>query len=82
MNKEKLLNSKTFCMLPWIHMHIWPAGTTYPCCMAHPDGALGSTKHQTLKEIWNGEPMKKLRLDMINDNTNLMCRRCYELELE
>ena len=61
-------------------MHIWPAGTTYPCCMAHPDGALGSTKRQPLKEIWNGEPMKKLRLDMINDNTNPMCRRCYELE--
>lgn len=61
-------------------MHIWPAGTVYPCCMARPDGSLGSTKNSTLKEIWNGEPMRELRLSMLNDEPSSMCRRCYELE--
>lgn len=38
LDKEKLLTeSKNFCMAPWIHMHLFPAGTTYPCCLADSD---------------------------------------------
>lgn len=74
------LNKKHFCILPWIHMHIWPVGTVYPCCMAHPEGVLGSTKNSTLKEIWNDQPMRELRLKMLKDEPSSMCRRCYELE--
>ena len=73
-------NKKHFCILPWIHMHIWPAGKVYPCCLSHPEGILGDTKQQTLEEIWNGEPMRNLRLNMINDIPSQVCRRCYELE--
>lgn len=61
-------------------MHIWPAGKVYPCCLSHPDGILGDTKTQSLEEIWNGEPMRRLRLNMLSDTPSNVCRRCYELE--
>lgn len=73
-------NSKEFCMLPWTHMHLWPAGAAYPCCMSDPDHPIGNTQTQTLQEIWNGEKMKQLRLNMLAGKKSIECRRCYELE--
>jgi len=26
-----LRDSKTFCIYPWIHLHSYPTGETYPC---------------------------------------------------
>jgi radical SAM protein with 4Fe4S-binding SPASM domain len=73
-------DKKNFCILPWTHMHMWPAGTTYPCCMADPELPIGDTQTQSLQEIWNSDRMKQLRLDMLEDKRNPICRRCHELE--
>jgi radical SAM protein with 4Fe4S-binding SPASM domain len=73
-------DSKTFCMMPWIHMHMWPAGYTYPCCMSDPDLPIGNTQEQSLQDIWNGEQMRTLRLNMLQNKKSPECRRCYELE--
>jgi len=77
---DNLKNNKVFCMLPWTHMHLWPAGTTYPCCMSDPDLPIGDTQTQSLQEIWNGEKMKKIRRNMLDGQKSPECRRCYELE--
>ena len=77
---DKLKNSKHFCMMPWIHLHMWPAGTTYPCCMSDPDYPVGNTQTQSLQEIWNSPKMRELRLNMLQDKPSKECRRCYELE--
>ena len=73
-------DSKTFCMMPWIHMHMWPAGYTYPCCMSDPALPVGNTQEQSLQDIWNGEQMRQLRLNMLQNKKSPECRRCYELE--
>lgn len=79
--KQYLLSqSKTFCMYPWVHLHAWPNGQAYPCCHADPSPQYGSTRTQSLQEIWNGQPMKKLRQDMLSEVTNDSCIRCYEQE--
>jgi len=72
--------NKHFCMMPWVHMHLWPAGFTYPCCMSDPDYAIGNTQTQSLQDIWNGEKMRKIRLNMLSGQPSQECRRCYELE--
>jgi radical SAM protein with 4Fe4S-binding SPASM domain len=77
---EKLKQSKHFCMMPWVHMHMWPAGYTYPCCMSDPDLPIGNTQDQSLQEIWNGEQLRNIRLNMLQDKPSKECRRCYELE--
>jgi len=75
-----LSQSKTFCMYPWIHLHAWPNGQAYPCCHAEPNPQFGSTRTQSLAEIWNGQPMKQLRQDMLAETPNRSCTRCYEQE--
>ena len=77
---EQLKNSKHFCMMPWVHMHLWPAGTTYPCCMSDPEFPIGNTQEQSLQEIWNGEELRNIRMNMLQDKPSKECRRCYELE--
>jgi radical SAM protein with 4Fe4S-binding SPASM domain len=75
-----LKSSKHFCMMPWVHMHLWPAGHTYPCCMSDPQLPVGNTQSQSLQEIWNGPEMRQLRVNMLSDKPSPECRRCYELE--
>ncbi len=75
-----LTESKTFCMYPWIHLHAWPTGQAFPCCHSDHDGQLGDTNQQSLEEIWNNEPMRNMRLDMLNDRPHSACTRCYEQE--
>jgi organic radical activating enzyme len=75
-----LTESKTFCMYPWVHLHAWPTGQAFPCCMADQAGQVGNCRTQTLKEIWNDTPMKQLRKDMLSETPNAACTRCYEQE--
>jgi len=75
-----LSESKTFCMYPWIHLHAYPNGQAFPCCMSETSGQVGNTKTQSLEQIWNGPEMRELRLNMLNDKPSPACTRCYEQE--
>lgn len=66
--------------MPWVHMHLWPAGFTYPCCMSDPDHPIGNTQTQSLQDIWNGSQMRQIRMNMLQGEPSKECRRCYELE--
>ena len=81
MNKEDLLKkNKAFCILPWIHMHVWPNGNAMPCCIADSDQPFGNLKENKIEEVWNSDRYKELRLAMLNGEKLDCCRRCYELE--
>ena len=76
-----LKESKTFCIYPWIHLHAYPTGEAYPCCHAEmKPGVVGNCRTNTLEEIWTGEPMQKLRNDMLTETPHAACTRCYEQE--
>jgi len=76
-----LKDSKTFCIYPWIHLHAYPTGEAYPCCHAEmKPGVVGNCRTNTLEEIWQGEPMQKLRADMLSETPHAACTRCYEQE--
>lgn len=76
-----LKESRTFCIYPWIHLHAYPTGEAYPCCHAEmKPGVVGNCREQSLEEIWRGEPMSKLRDDMLNEREHAACTRCYEQE--
>ena len=80
---EDLTTSKTLCVVPWIHIHTNPSGIATPCCIAEsctkPEG-VGNAREQSLMEIVNSEPMKKLRLDMLAGVKNSECTNCYVYE--
>ena len=78
--KKKPLPSKSFCIVPFIHMNIQPDGTTYHCCMSDLKKPIGNTKRNTLEEMWNSRRMKVIRRDMLNGDRNQACIKCYHVE--
>ena len=79
--KKLLLDSDVFCIYPWTHLNVSPNGDTMPCCGWHRDvGTVGNTNQNTLREIWNGDVMRQIRLDMLQAAPIPGCSKCYEHE--
>ena len=80
MSNDKLNNSKTFCMMPWVHMHAFADGRVYPCCFGDYHTPLGNLRDNTMEEVWNNDEYKKLRKNMLNEKPSAACKKCYEQE--
>ena len=78
--RERLLTSDSFCILPWIHMHAFPDGRAYPCCLALAEYPVGNLREQTMVEVWNDEPLREMRRNMLADKPCKQCTKCYEQE--
>lgn len=77
---ELLTKSKVFCILPWIHMHAFPDGRAYPCCLSDMWNPLGDLRKNTMEEVWNDTPMRTMRTNMLSETSCKECTKCYELE--
>ena len=75
-----LVDSQRFCIYPWVHLHAWPTGQAFPCCMSEPAGELGNCRKDSLEQIWNNEPARQLRVNMLTEQASAACTRCYEQE--
>jgi len=75
-----LRDSETFCIYPWIHIHAYPTGESYPCCHAEHVHPIGNCNQNDIAGIINNDKMKSLRLDMLDDVKRKECARCYEQE--
>lgn len=78
--KYKLTKSKVFCMLPWTHLHAFPDGRAYPCCLSNYWHPIGDLRKNTIEEIWNQDPYKTMRKNMLEDKPCIECSNCYERE--
>ena len=77
---ELLIKSEVFCMLPWIHLHAYPDGRAYPCCLATYEHPVGNLRDNTMEEIWRDKPMTDLRENMLTGCRSDVCNKCYEQE--
>ena len=75
-----LTESKTFCMMPWVHMHAFPDGRAYPCCLADYWHPVGDLRKNTMTEVWNQLPYRNLRQNMLLEQPSKECKKCYEQE--
>jgi radical SAM protein with 4Fe4S-binding SPASM domain len=78
--QHRLIKSDVFCMIPWTHIHGFPTGEAYPCCLSEIDYPIGNMKENTLEEIWNGSKYVQMRKNMLADKPCKECTRCYEQE--
>ena len=78
--KRKLTESETFCMMPWVHMHAFPDGRAYPCCLSEYWHPVGDLRKNTMEEVWNQDAYKTMRVNMLNDKPCKECTKCYENE--
>jgi MoaA/NifB/PqqE/SkfB family radical SAM enzyme len=72
------LNSKSFCVFPFVQTVIRTDGFMSPCCNIQ-----GKTniRDMDLKEYWNGDQMSQIRSDMINGVEHIpACSSCYDQE--
>jgi radical SAM protein with 4Fe4S-binding SPASM domain len=79
-HQDLLTTDPHFCMLPWIHLHAFPDGRAYPCCLSEYNMPVGDLKTQTMKQVWNSEGMREMRTNMLNHKPSKECSRCYEQE--
>lgn len=77
---KRLIESEAFCIIPWIHMHGFPDGRAYPCCLAEMDHPIGDLHKNTMEEVWNDAPYRNLRVNMLADVKSKECVKCYEQE--
>jgi sulfatase maturation enzyme AslB (radical SAM superfamily) len=78
--QDRLINSKVFCILPWIHLHAFPNGQAYPCCLSESDHPVGNLHDDTMREVWNSPAYKQMRVNMLNEKPCKECTKCYERE--
>lgn len=75
--------NKTFCVMPWLHLHAWPAGDAYLCCIAgtgEKKNEVGDLSTQSIAEIINGDKMKEIRKKMLAGEKVSNCQNCYNAE--
>jgi len=77
-HRDLLFKSKTFCMLPWVSMFVKTNSAVSVCCRT--TESLGDCSEKTLTEIWNDQPIRQLRLDMLNNKKIDSCKYCYYAE--
>ena len=73
------LPSKTFCILPFIHMATLTDGSATLCCVAGNDSNQ-NLNNQVLGEIWNSEYYRTIRKQFMNNQTPAPCTRCFNEE--
>lgn len=75
------MSKDNFCIAPWLHTHVWPDGSVFPCCTwDNTKGKMGSMKEDSLENIWNSHQYKDLRKQFINNEQPEGCSRCFKLE--
>jgi len=78
--KELLLDSDTFCMMPWLHLHAFPDGRAYPCCFGLDQHPVGNLNKNSMEEVFNGKDMREMRLNMLSNKPSRQCGKCYDQE--
>ena len=72
--------SKTFCILPWIHIYANPDGTVLPCCVGDWQQSMGNVQDGKLETVFNNESFKTMRRNMLSGDRCTQCKACYRDE--
>ena len=80
-----MTQSKTFCILPWMHLATTASGNLRVCCnstsgknvITKEDGSSYKLHEDDLEEAWNSKVYTTIRKQMINGDRPEMCQRCF-----
>ena len=86
----KKLPSKTFCVLPWMHLATNPGGSLRICCNSNPKTNRiikdPDTKKEykifrdSMEEAWNSDTYKEFRRQFLAGERPETCVRCFREE--
>lgn len=73
--------SKTFCILPWIHITASPSGFYKPCCNTHKYFEKEFTADKiSMQEAFYSEHFNQLRQDLLDGKKPDICHVCWHKE--
>ena len=80
--------SKTFCVLPWMHLATNASGNLRVCCNSTPGknfitntaGVPYKLYKDNLEDAWNSEVYTTIRKQMLSNERPEMCQRCFQEE--
>lgn len=80
--------SKTFCVLPWMHMAVTTTGIMRVCCNSTPgmnhimksDGKPYRINRDDVEEAWNSESYRSIRRQLLAGERPAMCHPCFREE--
>jgi radical SAM protein with 4Fe4S-binding SPASM domain len=67
----------TFCVMPWMHLHIAPDGSVLPCCAGNTEYPLGNIDQDSLSDIYNNKNFQKLRQELLTGKHPKECQHCW-----
>jgi sulfatase maturation enzyme AslB (radical SAM superfamily) len=92
----QVTGTKTFCVLPWIHLATRPTGDMRICCVANasgaetgdytvglvkmPDGEPANFAKDLPSEAFNNDYMKSVRKTMLEGKVPTSCTKCFKEE--
>lgn len=75
------MENKSLCVIPWTHLNVTPQGKVRHCCVGTDYlNYAGDLSKNSLEEIYNGDYMRNLRLQMLANTKPKACSKCYETE--
>lgn len=72
--------TKTFCILPWIHLYSNPDGSVLPCCVGDWQQPMGNVQNAKIENIFNNKNFKDMRKNMLAGKKCSQCNACYRDE--
>lgn len=72
------MNKKPYCLVPFIHLHVSNNGETKACCVANIP--FGNINLKSKESIWDGDAIKQLRSDFMQNISDKRCANCQKLE--
>jgi radical SAM protein with 4Fe4S-binding SPASM domain len=73
-------NQDTFCVLPWMHLHVGTDGNVLPCCVADHQLPMGNIEKQSIPNILKSSAFTQLRKNMLSGLRSKECSSCYAQE--
>ncbi|MHC4262630.1 MAG: SPASM domain-containing protein [Planctomycetota bacterium] len=80
MHAELGVQHQGFCPMVMGYFKVEPDGKAYPCCRAPKELYLGNVLEEGFDEVWNGEPMQRLRKQMYDGDYPESCKGCVVLD--
>jgi sulfatase maturation enzyme AslB (radical SAM superfamily) len=77
-DKEQLKQSKTFCMLPFMHIYGSAGGDIVPCCEAQEEPL--NNPNESAETTWNNQNYRDLRKALANGDRPERCSVCWHNE--
>lgn len=71
------MDSKTYCVLPWSHLHVAVNGRVHLCCVSKP---IGTINKNSLEDLWNSTTLKRVRTQLLNNEKPTECQTCFYRE--